>query len=318
MGSGVTGSREGGHLRECGDANLLRPARPISVERAGVTLDSRRLAINAFYLPVMPFWAIMTVERNNSTVADNRQPRGPKGGFFMPVFRGRLRCPRRPPPKNSRPDHGRVVNPRGASRLTTPVAPATADRGAIGMNTLPKTVLFENTELTIIDRDGTPWMSCGQIDRAIEASARGTATRIYQRHKDEFTDAMTAIIRRGSWRGRIFSPRGAHLIAMFARTPKAKAFRKWVLDVLEARAGQSPTPSGKPFQKSQRYLVVMEAGKVTHILELGDESLVPAGRVAIMRQNVYLLHRQLSVLLGEANADLLDVPFEEFREVSQA
>lgn len=33
---------------------------------------------------------------------------------------------------------------------------------------------------------------------------------------------------------RIFSLRGAHLVAMFARTPKAKAFRRWVLDVLDA------------------------------------------------------------------------------------
>ena len=32
---------------------------------------------------------------------------------------------------------------------------------------------------------------------------------------------------------RIFSLRGAHLIAMFARTAIAKQFRKWVLDVLD-------------------------------------------------------------------------------------
>lgn len=33
---------------------------------------------------------------------------------------------------------------------------------------------------------------------------------------------------------RIFSLRGAHLIAMFARTSLAKQFRKWVLDVLDS------------------------------------------------------------------------------------
>lgn len=32
---------------------------------------------------------------------------------------------------------------------------------------------------------------------------------------------------------RVFSLRGAHLIGMFARTPKAKEFRRWVLDVLD-------------------------------------------------------------------------------------
>lgn len=35
-------------------------------------------------------------------------------------------------------------------------------------------------------------------------------------------------------RVRIFSLRGCHLLAMFARTPVAKAFRRWVLDVLDA------------------------------------------------------------------------------------
>ena len=34
-------------------------------------------------------------------------------------------------------------------------------------------------------------------------------------------------------KARIFSLRGCHLVAMFARTPVAKAFRRWVLDVLD-------------------------------------------------------------------------------------
>ena len=32
---------------------------------------------------------------------------------------------------------------------------------------------------------------------------------------------------------RIFSLRGAHLVAMFARTQKAQSFRVWVLDLIE-------------------------------------------------------------------------------------
>ena len=34
---------------------------------------------------------------------------------------------------------------------------------------------------------------------------------------------------------RIFSPRGCYLLGMLARTERAKAFRRWVLDVLEGR-----------------------------------------------------------------------------------
>ena len=38
---------------------------------------------------------------------------------------------------------------------------------------------------------------------------------------------------------RIFSLRGAHLLAMFARTEKAKAFRVWLLDLIEAQASNT-------------------------------------------------------------------------------
>lgn len=41
-------------------------------------------------------------------------------------------------------------------------------------------------------------------------------------------------------RARIFSLRGCHLLAMFARTPVAKAFRKWVLDVIEQYGDRVP------------------------------------------------------------------------------
>ena len=59
--------------------------------------------------------------------ADHR-PRQP-GGLFVPMLRGRLRGPGLRP-KASRPDLGRVSNPRGTSRLETPVAPATLTQGA--------------------------------------------------------------------------------------------------------------------------------------------------------------------------------------------
>jgi len=39
---------------------------------------------------------------------------------------------------------------------------------------------------------------------------------------------------------RVFSLRGAHLIAMFARTPVAKEFRRWVLDILDREVAHSP------------------------------------------------------------------------------
>ncbi|MGL5410310.1 MAG: P22AR C-terminal domain-containing protein, partial [Shewanella sp.] len=41
---------------------------------------------------------------------------------------------------------------------------------------------------------------------------------------------------------RIFSLRGAHLIAMFSRTALAKEFRRWVLDVLDRETAAHPQP----------------------------------------------------------------------------
>lgn len=37
---------------------------------------------------------------------------------------------------------------------------------------------------------------------------------------------------------RVFSLRGAHLLGMLANTDKAKAFRRWVLDVLDKEAAK--------------------------------------------------------------------------------
>lgn len=45
---------------------------------------------------------------------------------------------------------------------------------------------------------------------------------------------------------RIFSLRGCHLLAMFARTPVAKAFRKWVLDVIERYGDRVPVDAQTP------------------------------------------------------------------------
>ena len=47
-------------------------------------------------------------------------------------------------------------------------------------------------------------------------------------------------------RCRIFSLRGCHLVAMFARTPVAKAFRRWVLNVLEKYAAEQTALSVAP------------------------------------------------------------------------
>lgn len=64
--------------------------------------------------------------------------------------------------------------------------------------------------------------------------------KIYERNKEEFSSMMSVVVNLTTGivevPTRIFSLRGCHLIAMFARTPVAKQFRRWVLDVLDKLA----------------------------------------------------------------------------------
>ncbi|WOI08938.1 Bro-N domain-containing protein [Thalassospira lucentensis] len=103
----------------------------------------------------------------------------------------------------------------------------------------PKTIQFQDTELSIIDHDGRVWLTSTDLARALGYAHPNKVTALYNRVNDEFSEDMTLLLKlstRGQvapTRHRIFSPRGCHLIAMFARTDRAKEFRKWVLDVLE-------------------------------------------------------------------------------------
>lgn len=110
------------------------------------------------------------------------------------------------------------------------------------MTQLPSAVCFSGQSLSIIDRDGTPYLTAADLARALGYADERAVSRIYNRHSEEFTVEMSLVVNlttKGFGSGnsekpvRIFSPRGCHLVAMFARTSVAAAFRRWVLDVLE-------------------------------------------------------------------------------------
>lgn len=114
---------------------------------------------------------------------------------------------------------------------------------------------FNDVQFDVIDRNNQPWVRGYQIGTALGygENADISIRKLYTRHADEFNDAMTAVITLPTEGGpqdtRIFSLRGCHLLAMFARTPVAKAFRKWVLDVLDMLAASNhsapqPTADG--------------------------------------------------------------------------
>ena len=106
------------------------------------------------------------------------------------------------------------------------------------------TLTFQNTTLSVINQHNQAFVSANDLGLALEyASPLQAVLKIYERNADEFTAEMTALIEMqtagGIQKVRIFSLRGAHLIAMFARTKVAKDFRKWVLDILDREVLQN-------------------------------------------------------------------------------
>lgn len=102
-------------------------------------------------------------------------------------------------------------------------------------------LMFQENTLRVIERGGQCWVGAADIARALGYAEAGKVTRLYDRHKAEFSASMTRLFEMPTLgtsgnlktQTRFFTLRGAHLVAMFARTAKGQEFRRWVLDVLE-------------------------------------------------------------------------------------
>ena len=115
---------------------------------------------------------------------------------------------------------------------------------------------FNGITLSPIPHQNSPWIRSVELARALGYSDESSVGRIYKRNAEEFTPEMTQVIEISDTvnltvPSRIFSLRGCHLVAMFARTPVAKAFRRWVLDVLDKLDAEqhavSPSPTPDDF-----------------------------------------------------------------------
>lgn len=123
---------------------------------------------------------------------------------------------------------------------------------------MSQSLCFNDFTFSPITRDNQPWFKSSEIARALGYKREDKVTQIYQRNADEFTEGMTQLVEIstepqnevlgnfGTGRARIFSLRGCHLLAMFARTPVAKAFRRWVLDVIERYGDRVPVDAQTP------------------------------------------------------------------------
>ncbi|KAA6207857.1 Bro-N domain-containing protein, partial [Avibacterium paragallinarum] len=127
------------------------------------------------------------------------------------------------------------------------------------------TLTFQTTTLSVINQHNQSWLLASEVGKALgyPHPIKGIQ-KIYDRHADEFTPNMTALINMqtngGMQKVRIFSLRGAHLIGMLSHTKVAKDFRKWVLDILDQEVErQKPKQLALPEPKTyNRTLTALE------------------------------------------------------------
>lgn len=140
-----------------------------------------------------------------------------------------------------------------------------------------KALSFNGVTLTPVHHNSQIYLTASELAKALGYACADSVTRIYNRNADEFSPDMTQIItsfqtvnltasKNLQTSTRIFSLRGCHLIAMFARTPVAKDFRKWVLDILDKEVGKpvmTAPIAASPRLRHADYAVIKQA--VYHI-----------------------------------------------------
>lgn len=147
----------------------------------------------------------------------------------------------------------------------------------IDMNNVAKSEYnFHDVDLVPVANQQGVWFTSADLAAALEYSNSRAVTMIFNKYSDEFTAGMTQVLEvstSGNYRKkvRVFSLRGAHLIAMFARTDVAKEFRRWVLDILDREINDNIPIGNEPSARerhaynvdalAQHYSVMYEAWK---------------------------------------------------------
>ncbi|EOW9244899.1 Bro-N domain-containing protein [Vibrio cholerae] len=132
---------------------------------------------------------------------------------------------------------------------------------------------FQGVCLNPIQKEAQLWITAPEVANALGYAREDSVSRIYDRNKDEFSSAMTETVNltvSGNLQKtvRIFSLRGCHLVAMFARTAVAKEFRKWVLDVLDKEAQPQPAKAQNDRQSTATQLIPLRQ-KVEQLITTG-------------------------------------------------
>lgn len=169
---------------------------------------------------------------------------------------------------------------------------------------------FHSAILTPVqDRDDV-WFTSSDLAKALGYASTKSISNLYSGNSEEFTEAMTMVIgvmtnginnNLREKKVRIFSLRGAHLIAMFARTPVAKEFRRWVLDILDREVVHSPI--AKQFSDDELCSLAW-LWRASDIMLTACESVTPLLKVAEHRQagHLHTIGQELPRTINKARA----------------
>ncbi|HIH5172551.1 P22AR C-terminal domain-containing protein [Klebsiella variicola] len=160
-------------------------------------------------------------------------------------------------------------------------------KGNIDMNIVARSDLnFQGKAIVPVTGMTGIWLTSAEIASALQYKSAKSVTNLFNQNSDEFTSGMTQVIESvtsGNYRKkvRVFSLRGAHLIAMFARTPVAKEFRRWVLDILDREVAHSPI--AKQFSDDELCSLAW-LWRASDIMLKACDSVTPLLKVAEHRQ----------------------------------
>ncbi|HAT4016743.1 TPA: Bro-N domain-containing protein [Citrobacter freundii] len=164
---------------------------------------------------------------------------------------------------------------------------------------------FHGIDLVPVANQQDVWFTSADLAAALKYKSAKSITNLFNQNADEFTDGMTQVIESvtsGNYRKkvRVFSLRGAHLIAMFARTDIAKEFRRWVLDILD-REVEATSVENLRTEFHQRVMLYLDSkGGVIGTHPLTDDQVVMSfdGFVNFIRGKGWLVAPKEDVAKG--------------------
>jgi excisionase family DNA binding protein len=133
---------------------------------------------------------------------------------------------------------------------------------------------FDGVGLEVRTGGSDFWVSGIDVGRALGyKNSQESISNIYRSNRNElkpFQGVIDSITPGGTQKTRFFNRRGVFLLAMFARTDRAVAFRRWVVEVLDALAEGCFVP--RAALEVERERVAAAFMKLERALAAGDKT----------------------------------------------